>query len=103
MVTLDSILEEVNNKVELLLEQCNYEPASRFGLDERCGSLYTDGDSFVAVKVSGDKRLQYYGGFEYVEKNQRVHMGEYVFYCFTSNDERVGRALDHYNSEAGEE
>jgi hypothetical protein len=38
--------------------------------------------------------MQYYGGFEYVDKDYRYEMGDYVFY--TVDDDRVGGHVDSY-------
>ena len=44
-------------------------------------------DEGILVSSSDDNRLQYYGGFEYVEKQYRQEVGDYVFY--SANDDRV--------------
>jgi hypothetical protein len=38
--------------------------------------------------------MQYYGGFEYVYKEYRHEMGDYVFYL--AEDDRVGGHIDSY-------
>ncbi len=45
------------------------------------------GSDFIAVRKHDDRSLQYYGGFEYVDKEHRTECGEYVFY--STEDDRV--------------
>ena len=56
------------------------------GLDPRCGIIYISEDA-IAVPQYNDRTVQYYGGFEYVDKEFRKEMGNYVFYL--ADDERV--------------
>ena len=57
------------------------------GLDCRAAHALWIGDDFIAVSRNDDRSLQYYGGFEYVDKEYRVECGEYVFY--STDDDRV--------------
>lgn len=67
---------------------------SLLGLDKRSASkIYIDAEC-IAVKVSEDKLLQYYGGFEYVDRADKNQVGSYVFYFATSD--RVYRCLTNY-------
>ena len=61
-------------------------PASDLGLDIRCGRLFVNEDG-IAVSKDSDRTLQYYGGFEYVDKDYRHELGEFVFYSV--DDDRV--------------
>jgi hypothetical protein len=70
-------------------------------LDSRASyRLYIDADltAIVALKDS-DRQLQYYGGFEYVDKDSRRELGNWVFY--SNEDNRVAMALSYY-AEYGE-
>ena len=62
------------------------------GLDPRSALSLWVGSDFIAVAARDDRTLQYYGGFEYVDKECRVECGEYVFYSI--EDERVA---DHHD------
>jgi hypothetical protein len=63
-------------------------------LDPRAGyKLWVDEDT-IAVSKSSDGSLQYYGGFEYVDKAYRREVGDYVFYL--GDDNRVREHLDYY-------
>jgi hypothetical protein len=89
---LEDIAEELIEDAELL-------PAEKFGLDERCGNLYM-GEDFIAVNIPRDRTLQYYGGFEYVDTDCRMVIGDYVFY--SSDADRVQDAMDEALGELNE-
>lgn len=57
------------------------------GLDPRAANRLWIGSDFIAVRKHDDRLLQYYGGFEYVDKEHRTECGEYVFY--STEDDRV--------------
>lgn len=62
-----------------------------FGLDNRCARTMFFDDYCIAVLKHHDRNLQYYGGFEYVDQQYRVEIGNYVFYM--GEDERVADHL----------
>jgi hypothetical protein len=87
--TLD-LLDEVNAVVSRYVQGMRREPASRLGLDDRCGMLYVDEDCIVAYTGS---RLDYYGGFEYIKEGEgRTTLGEFTFY--STESDRVSDALE---------
>lgn len=64
------------------------------GLDPRSAyTLYVSGEA-IAVPKSCDRTLQYYGGFEYVDKEYRKELGDYVFYL--ADDDRVMGHIEQY-------
>jgi hypothetical protein len=73
--------------------------AREVGLDERCGEVFV-GENFIAVNSYNDNRIQYYGGFEYIDKEQRIQYGDLVFYLVESDDDRVAECLEHFNEKA---
>lgn len=87
---LDSVEEKtrrfVNDNMDLV-------PASDLGLDLRCGRLFVNEDG-IAVSKDSDRALQYYGGFEYVDKDYRNELGGFVFY--TVDDDRVREHVEQY-------
>jgi hypothetical protein len=84
------LLDAIGEVVERHVQGMRKEPASRLGLDERCGMLYVDEDTIVAYTGS---RLDYYGGFEYIKEGEgRVTLGEFTFY--TTDSDRVRDALE---------
>lgn len=93
--TLDAILDVVGPMAEQLIANANEVRAEEVGLDERCGMLFI-GHDFIAVRIQFDPPLQYYGGFEYVNKPDRHVLGEYVFY--STADDRVFEHWAHRNN-----
>jgi hypothetical protein len=94
MKTIDflyDIDDRVHNHVTFEMETTD---AVTLGLDIRAGyRLWVDAESIVIHK-SHDGCLQYYGGFEYIEKEYRREVGDYVFYLIEAD--RVREALDRY-------
>jgi len=84
------LLDDVNEMVAQHVQSMRREPASRLGLDDRCGTVYVDEDCIVAYTGS---RLDYYGGFEYIREGEgRTTLGEFTFY--TTESDRVRDALE---------
>lgn len=90
-----SFVEDINQRVEQFVQdKATAVSAEALGLDRRAGySLYVTDDA-VIVSKHDDRTLQYYGGFEYVDKDYRQELGDYVFYL--RDDERVADHLDTY-------
>ena len=85
---------KVQEAVEAFLGEAREATASELGLDQRAawGSVYVTPEC-LAVRVDSEGSLRYYGGFEYVTKECRVGMGEWVFYL--AEDSRVREHLAH--------
>lgn len=66
----------------------------KMGLDERAAYELFINDGAIAVSKSQDRTLQYYGGFEYVDKEARQELGNYVFYM--AEDDRVLGHIERY-------
>jgi len=96
------LLDEVNDQVSRYVQGMRKEPASRLGLDDRCGQLFVDQDCIVSYTGS---RLDYYGGFEYIKEGEgRTTLGEFTFY--TTDHDRVRDALEclmEYDGECASE
>jgi hypothetical protein len=88
---LDDINEQVSRHVDRNFQQVH---AAVLGLDPRGARILYVTDECIAVKKQDDSRLQYYGGFEYVDKEARTEMGDYVFYMATDN--RVQNHIDRW-------
>jgi hypothetical protein len=89
----DNIISEVDAIVEEYVGKMERTRAERCGLDARCGRVYV-GRECIAVDKHNDSALQYYGGFEYVDKDCRYELGTYVFY--SANDDRVQEHLEEF-------
>ena len=83
---IDEVTELTDNYVGGNMEMV---PANRLGLDPRCGKVFVSPDC-IAIHKANDRAVQYYGGFEYVDKEFRHEMGDYVFYSHED-----GRVQDH--------
>jgi len=68
--TLQTLQAQVESDCELI-------PAHELGLDPRAGFLYV-GEDFVAT--SRPRELDYYGGFEYVDSEYTLRLGEWKLY-----------------------
>jgi hypothetical protein len=89
----DTVTEYVNDNLEQIR-------ADKAGLDARCGRIWVCLDC-IAVEKGNDRTLDYYGGFEYVDKEYRTNLGDWVFY--SAEDERVAGHLAEYYSTQEEE
>jgi hypothetical protein len=78
--------QHINDKFELV-----HAGRDNIGLDNRCGMIYIN-QEYIAVDKFKAGTLEYYGGFEYVDKDHRREMGDFVFYSSESS-----RVADHIN------
>ena len=91
---LNSLQWEINQKVEAIIDEMREVRPDDLGLDKRCAyHLFID-EEYIAVQKSDLKNLRYYGGFEYVDEEHVLAIGEYVFYH--AEDERVAGHLSEY-------
>jgi hypothetical protein len=94
------LLGDIADKVEELLKSCELvHDLSKFGLDQRAAysGIYADveNEEFLAITAGSDRILQYYGGFEYINKEFRYELGNYVFYLSESDgDGRVNACFE---------
>ena len=93
----EAIVEVVERNVRDNFEMVS---ADRLGLDIRAGYKLFVNEDAIAVAKHNDRTLQYYGGFEYVDSECRVEMGDFVFYM--CDDERVREHIETYYSETKE-
>jgi len=92
------LLDAINEVVSRHVQGMRKEPASRLGLDDRCGMLYVDEDAIVAW---GSRGVDYYGGFEYIKEGEgRTTLGEFTFY--TTESDRVADAIENLMEYDGE-
>lgn len=93
---MQNLINEINQKVEVYVGGLTQVTGADLGLDERVGRIYTDGFEGIVVHREADRRLQYYGGFEYVDQYYRQELGDYVFYM--AGDDRIDECLDHFRN-----
>ena len=91
---LNSLQWEINQKAEAIIDEMREVRPDDLGLDKRCAyHLFID-EEYIAVQKSDLKNLRYYGGFEYVDEEHVLAIGDYVFYH--AEDERVAGHLSEY-------
>jgi len=90
---------ELEQKVEELVNKYIEESeavcvnADQAGLDFRCGMVYVSvADDYVAV--SGNRSINYYGGFEYIDSDFITTIGHMTFY--SGETERVQDCIRYY-------
>lgn len=100
--SIPELLDEVDSTVRDYVENAMEEvkPVD-LGLDPRCASRLYVSDEAIAVNVTEDRLVQYYGGFEYVSREERVVAGSYVFYMAT--DSRISGHINRYLDKIEEE
>lgn len=95
MKSIYDFLDDVNEKMENRVFAMNSTYCSRtnIGLDERCGRIFIDEECIITLKRNRGN-LDYYGGFEYVDKEFIQEIGDYVVYL--NGDERVLGHIERY-------
>lgn len=98
-ICIYDVVQNVRTVVSDYIDSMTEVKSKDVGLDPRCGKIYI-GDNCVATKKSYDGYLQYYGGFEYINKEFRHEFGDYVFYSveddFYMEDDRVWAIINNH-------
>jgi hypothetical protein len=89
-----SYIDEVSDNMRRILNDMEYTQPENLGLDRRAGYRLFVSEDCIVVDKANDRSLQYYGGFEYVDQDYRVEMGDYVIYL--ADDERVLGHIDTF-------
>lgn len=92
--TIYEVLDEIQDATYDLIKDMHQTSADKLGLDIRAGYKLWVNQDCIVVRKGGDGMLQYYGGFEYVEKTCRVELGDYVAYL--NEDSRVEECIQNY-------
>ena len=94
------LVDEVQDMVERQVAGMRRVSATALGLDQRCGFAYVDKDmECIVVDDARARSFDYYGGFEYIDSEDKRRLGDYVIYLNTSD--RVQDALDCLMEEDG--
>lgn len=91
------LVEDIEHRVEAYVrEACKPALAQDLGLDQRAAyGLWVSNDNEAIIIRKAQKRsMEYYGGFEYVDREHVREMGNYVFYF--RECERVHGHLEEY-------
>jgi hypothetical protein len=87
------LLDEVQDVTERMVAGMRRVSATELGLDVRCGRAYVDDNmEYIVVDTGNARSYNYYGGFEYIDDEDKRTVGDYVIYLNTS--ERVSDALE---------
>lgn len=97
MRSIYDIIDTLNEKMYRFVQELECVKASELGLDGRCGMLSVN-EECIIIDKRNDRMLQYYGGFEYVDKEFRQEIGDYVIYL--NGDERVLGHIERYYEKA---
>jgi hypothetical protein len=94
---LYDIVEAAEAQVEQWLEKKATQVSTfALGLDARAGIVWVC-DEAIVVHEGAKARLDYYGGFEYVSKEQVQQVGKYVIYWADWDDsDRVRACVEHW-------
>ncbi len=86
------MLDAINEVVERNI-RANFECVSGndVGLDMRVGRLYINVQDRV-IASDNQRSLEYYGGFEYIDKDMVTTVGDWTFY----QGDRVDDCIDNY-------
>lgn len=92
MKTMYDFLDGINESIRFRTAEMNHVKPEALGLDRRCAHRVWVSDECIIVNAKDDRTMQYYGGFEYVEQEYRVAIGDYVIYL--ADDGRVQRCIE---------
>ena len=88
--------EQIEEMVDQYFEDAGAQrvSAEAVGLDARAGTVFiSTEEGWIASRNT--RSLEYYGGFEYIDEEYRVVVGEITFY--SSDHGRVADAIEYYN------
>lgn len=98
-MNFEDIQYEVNgvadNAIDVM-KKVSSEQRKNCGIDPRAINEMWYSDDCIAVRGRDRGALDYYGGFEYVDKDFVLVAGDYVFY-YGGEDSRVSSVLDALN------
>jgi hypothetical protein len=94
------LADEVQDMVERQVAGMQRVAASDLGLDNRCGFAYVDESmECIVVDDARARSFNYYGGFEYIDSEDKRQLGDYTIYFNTSS--RVNDALECLMEKSG--
>jgi hypothetical protein len=88
------LIEEVNTLARARIGAMQQIRPTLASIDERAARYIWVDSTCIAYHIDSDRTMQYYGGFEYVPSDNRVVIGEYVFYLREAEDV-CERIVDH--------
>ena len=97
---ITDLLEEIGDRIDEIAENIDWANADEIGLDIRAGRVKVSPEG-ILVPEPRVRTLEYYGGFEYVDRNNVYKLGKYTFY--SRGDQRVAEAIEYYMDNKVEE
>lgn len=88
-MSIHDINDEINDIMHRFVNSMERVDATKVGLDIRAGRLYVNKDCIIS---DYPRTLDYYGGFEYVDKQYVQCIGDYKVYL--ADDDRVRRHVN---------
>ena len=101
MMNVLELVDEVEVKVKEIILSFTEVTPEELGLDTRSAYKLYINEDFIACRDSDKRNLNYYGGFEYVEPEFVISLGNFHFYSI--EDSRVSRHLDIFFSSETED
>lgn len=99
-MNIHNALNEISEIAEKVIAGMTEASAEDLRLDPRaCPKLWVS-ESAVAIRTSHRRNMEYYGGFEYVDKEYVHPIGDYVFYL--RDDDRVAEAIEYFLENSSE-
>lgn len=95
MKTMQDFLDGINESIRYRTAEMERVNPTTLGLDQRSAYRVWISDECIIVDAADDRSMQYYGGFEYVDKEYRVAIGDYVIYL--ADDGRVSGCIEQFN------
>jgi hypothetical protein len=100
MMSITTMIEAIEQASRDAKKALNFEPANKFGLDDRAGYMAYDGDAQCLIVDGSTRSLEYYGGFQYVDRDCVDTYGDLTVYNLDENGHRepcrVQECLTHY-------
>ena len=103
MLDYQDVIDEANCRMSEMLSQDEWEEVEvedyrpRLGLDPRAYvQTWVERDGDCMITRGSTRALEYYGGFEYVERDARVRVGEYTVWR-GNVDDRVAGHVERWN------
>lgn len=100
MSFFDTLKREANQLAEEYISDMNDVNPEDLGLDRRAGYNMWVADDMIACDSASIGVLDYYGGFEYIEREFRFQLGDYYF--FSAYSDRVQDCIDYYQEQLNE-
>ena len=100
IITFEGLAEEAENLIQSACEEMVY-VGHLPNIDQRAGCDFWVDDEKVITSLENQVKLDYYGGFEYIESEYRMVIGDYII--FSREHARVDEACGDIGLDEDEE